>query len=385
MFVLSDQTTLNIRFPEATYANVEFVDHGPWPTEASTSADHNSPWVTSDTTAWASHPEHKPRKPVALTDPAAPPDAPPAGSTPAQHLHPTNNVMGTRQMEPTYRDPAMDPNRWSLSLHGGFGATNAYFYRGIGQENQDLILRSNLEGVMRVWRSFNPSDLFKHLDLYMGLTNSHHWGPTGRDGPGEKWYEVDIAGGARVGLGDRWEVDFGYVNRSAPSDVFTDVHQFELGLRYNDADPNYDFQLWPHLLISAEFDEGSDASNDFRRTTDEGIYIELGVRPEFELYSLGPDRPVTLAVPATIGLSVSDYYEDTSGDDETFGYFDIGLELSGPAFEARAEANRQYAFRWQAGVHFLILGDSTEDLSDFNGTGGDSLEIIGSIGFTVDH
>ena len=32
----------------------------------------------------------------------------------------------------------------------------------------------------------------------------------------------------------------------------------------------------------------------------------------------------TLAVPVKVGMSLSDYYEGPSGDDTTFGFFDIG-------------------------------------------------------------
>ena len=58
----------------------------------------------------------------------------------------------------------------------------------------------------------------------------------------------------------------------------------------------------------------------------EGVYVELGVEPGLHLEG----TPVSLSFPLTVGLSLSDYYEEAPGNDDVFGYVDLGLVASVP-------------------------------------------------------
>ena len=68
---------------------------------------------------------------------------------------------------------------------------------------------------------------------------------------------------------------------------------------YDDHSPDYNWQLWPYVMGSVEYQDGSDAGNG--KTGDifkSGAYIEFGVRPTFTLYKFDVNKDLTLAVPA---------------------------------------------------------------------------------------
>ncbi len=106
--------------------------------------------------------------------------------------------------------------------------------------------------------------------------------------------------------------------------------------------------------------------------SDAGIYLELGIAPGFTC-DIGK-TPVTLTLPASVGLSLSDYYEDAGGDDDTFGFAQVGAKASIPL----GEPGRLGAWTLNVGVSDLLLGDHTEGYN-----GGDATEVIGTIGLQV--
>ena len=156
-------------------------------------------------------------------------------------------------------------------------------------------------------------------------------------------------------------------------------------LAYDDHDPAFDFQLSPYILIILEVEGETDAGNRTRQG-DFGLgrMIELGIRPEFELFHFA-NRPVTLAVPMRIGLSIDDYFEDPQGNDDVFGFVDVGFEASYPVFVARSDGDRRFAVNVLCGLDLLFLGNNAQHISRFNGTGGESVELIGKLAFTMDY
>ena len=73
-------------------------------------------------------------------------------------------------------------------------------------------------------------------------------------------------------------------------------------------------------------------------------------------------------------------------EDDTFGYLDIGLDFSMPLSFVPAQFGSWEA---AAGVHFLLLGDSTETISGNQGTwgvgSGDDFEVIGTFGISMSY
>ena len=72
--------------------------------------------------------------------------------------------------------------------------------------------------------------------------------------------------------------------------------------------------------------------------SEEGTYVELGVGPSWPLGGKG----VTIGIPVKLGLSLQDYYE-ADGEDNKFGYFDIGALFTVP-FAARRRSSEHGTF-----------------------------------------
>jgi hypothetical protein len=124
------------------------------------------------------------------------------------------------------------------------------------------------------------------------------------------------------------------------------------------------FTLSPYVRMAIELDGQADGG------TGEGIYFELGVEPGLSLEG----TPVSLSFPVTLGLSLSDYYEGTPGNDDVFGYIDLGLVASVPLRVPESYG----AWEVSGGIHLLSLGDALTSFND-----GDGFQPVGTFGFNI--
>jgi hypothetical protein len=276
--------------------------------------------------------------------------APPA--TPAPEARPAVEAKG--------------PNTGRVSISAGVDWTSAYFFRGIKQETEDLILQPYGELTFKL---LDNAGALTSLSLTAGMWNSLHTGPTGSDSltasDPKVWYELDGYGKLSAVL---WEDLTTYVLYTAyisPNNAFNTVQEVALGFAYNDAKLLGPYALNPSVLVAFEFDGQADAGRD------KGVYAQLGIAPG---YTFLPQSayPLAVSVPLAVGLSLKDYYEFGTGSDDTFGYFSGGVTLSVPlAFIPPAFG------KWlvKGGVQVLYLGDNLKAIND-----GDEVQVIGTVG-----
>jgi len=256
----------------------------------------------------------------------------------------------------------------------GLSFTTHYYFRGILQENQGIIAQPWLT---LGYGLYEGKDTFKNLGLTFGLWNSLHDGPTGTGGGGSMWYESDFFIELTADIGERLSVGTTYTSYYGANGLKPNVQEIAFSASYNDDKGKFISGLASGLQPSVVLAFELDGQQDGGAPGNLGIYLQLGVEPSWPLCKLGK-TDVTLSVPATMGLSLSDYYEDAgSGDDELFGFLDVGAVASCaiPCMPSRLGP-------WQAqlGLHWLLLGDSNEDRA---GTGGDASEMILSFGVST--
>jgi hypothetical protein len=232
--------------------------------------------------------------------------------------------------------------------------SNAYFFRGIRQEDDGLVNQpyADLGAVL-----YESDGALKNVTANFGTWNSFHSGPTGADHPDRSFgYETDFYAGATFTVGT-WKPGVLYTAYTSPNDAFNTVHEIALSLGYDDSASAIPFS--PKLLVAFELEGQADGG------ADEGIYVELSARPVFKLGSTA----ATLAVPLKLGLSGSDYYEGPGGSD-AYGYVDVGAIVSVPLSFIPAGS-------WDihGGADVLFLG---ETLETFNG--GDAVQPVALIG-----
>jgi hypothetical protein len=248
----------------------------------------------------------------------------------------------------------------AVSVQINLDFTNAYFYRGIRQQDKGLIVQP----AARLTARLVDEDAFT-LDGFIGTWNS--FGPNGGTQTGgliEDWYESDLYAGFTLTRG-RVSLTTSYTFLTSPSDAFQEVQELGVTLALDDSEWLKAWALKPYATLAIETgSNGSDGPD-----LDNGTYLEFGIAPGFS-FDVG-ETPITLTFPASVGLSLSDYYQDAGGSDDTFGFAQAGARASIPL----GEPGRFGTWTLNAGVSVLFLGDHTKAFNN-----GDGTEVIGTIG-----
>ncbi|MCA3006808.1 MAG: hypothetical protein INH34_00375 [Phycisphaerales bacterium] len=275
------------------------------------------------------------------------------------------------------------------TARGRFGMdfTTQYFFRGIRQETQGLILQP--------WGEIgyaltDGNETVRGLDLTFGAWSSLNSGGsnTGEDTDGS-WYEgrgfIDLT----AGIAEKWTMGLRYTAYGNPNNAarrFRTVQEVEVRAELDDRGylgDVIDGGLQPYALVAVESAGEREYYNaGITADTNAGIYGELGVNPSFALGVRDDD--LRLHVPVKVGLSLSDYYQDSeSGKDDFFGYLDVGVEVRQPLAFVPRRLGPWSAF---VGVHFLLLGDNCEERnkgSTNTTVSGDETEFILSAGVST--
>lgn len=286
---------------------------------------------------------------AAAQTPASPPAAPPIAVTPEPETPATAPAAATVEAVGS-----------AISVQLNLDFTNAYFYRGIRQQDNGLIVQP----AARITTRLVDDAEFK-LDGFIGTWNS--FGPNGGMQTGgliEDWYESDLYAGFTLTHG-KFSLTTSYTFLTSPSNAFQEVQELGFTLALDDSEWMKEFALKPYATLV--FETGSNGSDG--PDLDNGTYFELGIAPGF---SFDVDKtPITLTFPASVGLSLSDYYQDAGGDDDTFGFAQVGAKASIPL----GEPGRFGAWTLNAGVSVLFLGDNTKAFNS-----GDGTQVIGTVG-----
>jgi hypothetical protein len=259
------------------------------------------------------------------------------------------------------------PNGGAITISGAAEATNAYMFRGIRREDENLI----------VWPYFDlgialhsGDGRLKSVGVHLGTWNSLHRGLSGSGGPSAKlWYESDFYATLGEGFGAGTSLGVTYTAYTSPNNMFSTIK--EVAVRAA-ADAN---GFKPYALIAFELDTAPETGQADAGASG-GRYLEIGAAPGYAL------RRVALSVPIKLGLSAGDYYELNTGTsarpvyvDNKFGYFSV----AGVATVPLGGTTRFGAWNVHGRIEFQKLGDTTTELN-----GGESTKVLvsGGIGFT---
>lgn len=291
-------------------------------------------------------------------------------AAPALAQAPTGPAPAEPPTAPAAPAPPAGPNTGRISLSAGLDVPTDYYFRGIVQETEDYILQPYGEVTFKLVERAGP---MSNLGFTLGLWNSLHGGPTGVEGGAggvestdpKIWYEADFY--ARLGATwwDNLTTALIYTAYMSPNDRFRTVQELALSVGYNDAGLLGPFALNPSLLVAFELDGQADAGRH------RGVYLQLGVAPGVTFLEKSR-TPVTITFPLLVGLSLSEYYEFGTGDDDTFGYFSGGVNAAvGLGFIPASFGS----WSLKAGVSVLTLGDNLRRVNNR-----DDVEVIGTIG-----
>jgi hypothetical protein len=261
---------------------------------------------------------------------------------------------------PARAQGSADPNPGGVTLTGGFDVTNAYFFRGIPQDDTGVIMWPYGDLGFAL---FSGEGRLKSVGVNIGTWNSLHTGDAGSDGPaGKLWYESDFYATLSVGLGAA-TVGATYTAYTSPNGLFGTVKEISFRLALDDSGLLGAAAARPYVVLAQELDGQADGG------LNEGTYLEVGAAP-----GLARSR-VSVAFPVRLGLSLADYYEGLSGDD-TFGFLSVAGVVTVPFTSMPTKFG---SWNIHGGVEFLMLGERNEAVF------GDSSHVIGSVGIGLSY
>jgi hypothetical protein len=232
--------------------------------------------------------------------------------------------------------------KWTLTT--GLDFTSAYLFRGILQQSGGTIAQPYAD--MGITVAPNATVNFGNWD------SLHSTSPAGH------YYESDYYASVTFTAG-KVKPGLLYTSYTSPADRFATVHELAGVVAFDDSKST--FPLSPKIILAFELGDGQADGG-----ANKGTYLELGVRPTVKLAP-----KATLAIPVKLGLSANHYYEGPTGDN-TFGFFDLGLQLSVPVASGKGGALEAHG-----GVDFYRLGDNMKLLN-----GGDAFKPVATVGIT---
>jgi hypothetical protein len=272
----------------------------------------------------------------------------------------------------------------------GINVVSQYVSRGVIFENQGGIIQPYADLYFKLYEG---EDFLNKVSLNLGIWNSFHSRktdaglvegfPAGDSTQGNSstrsWYEFDFTAGVSFTFAKNWTFTPSYYTFLSPNDGFSTFQGLNLKLAYDTTDLiGFNLGFYVQCLFELENKAGTGV--------DEGIYYEVGIAPSF------PVGPVTLTFPITAGFGSDDFYgsastrrltnaelfgeegaeelgldedsfsgfEETTVDDETFGFFSAGVTVS---YNLAFVPECYGTWTLTAGYTYYYLGAGT---SDFN-------------------
>jgi hypothetical protein len=244
-----------------------------------------------------------------------------------------------------------DPNPGALTLTGSYDFLNAYFFRGIPQDEGDF--GSVMWPAADIGFAIMSGDgALKSLGVNVGTWNSLHTGGKGLDGASRRlWYESDFYTTLGLGFGGGTSLGLTYTAYTSPNGLFATVKEFSFKFAVDDSRYLGGAAAKPYVIVARELGNGLGQADGGLAL---GTYMELGAAPGFSVSRLG------VAVPVKVGLSLDNYYEGIDGD-ERFGFFSVAGTVTLPF---SSQPTRFGSWNAHGGVEWLRLGESNQDFGE---------------------
>jgi hypothetical protein len=196
--------------------------------------------------------------------------------------------------------------------------TNAYFFRGILQEREGVVLQPWAELYMSLYSS--EDGFLRDVTVGAGAWNSFHSERTLNRDQNQWWYELDVYPLISLGFAGGVNLLTVYYFYTSPNDAFTTAQEANFKLSWDDSEAFGAWSMQPWVNVAWEVVNTAFGPQ-------EGYGLQAGIAPT--LYA-AEDESFTLTAPAEVGLSLEDYYEGSNGENHTFGYANVGLAASIP-------------------------------------------------------
>jgi hypothetical protein len=197
--------------------------------------------------------------------------------------------------------------------------TNAYFFRGILQEREGVIIQPWTELYYSLYSS--EDGFLRDLTVGGGVWTSFHSERTGATQDPQWFYEADYYPLVSMEFAGGVSLTTVYYFYTSPNKAWSTVQELNFKFAYDDSEALGDWAMAPWINFAIEMENTSFGA-------DRGTGIQLGIGPT--LWA-AEDESVSLTMPVEVGLSLEDYYENADGSgNHTFGYVSAGVVASIP-------------------------------------------------------
>jgi hypothetical protein len=244
-----------------------------------------------------------------------------------------------------------------LSFSGGIDVPSAYYFRGYRQADQGLILQPYLN----IFTACPCGDVI--VRPYVSLFHSRHFDS---DNPMADMSDVMVG---TVASDSAWSLDARYAYFTMNQFMRSSVHELGAKLSYDllslCREPGAVSPLALRPFAGAYFDL-------FDEEGTEDIFLTVGLEPAWRWELAG--QKIGMSLPIEWGLSGDDYYLQSDGSNDFFGYFSATLTTS-VVLPVPAACGRW--FLNASGQYLHLAADSVRAVS-----GGDTDVWIGKLGFS---
>jgi hypothetical protein len=196
--------------------------------------------------------------------------------------------------------------------------TNAYFFRGILQEREGVILQPWTELYFNLYSA--DDGFIRDITIGGGVWTSWHSERTNASQDPQWLYEADYYPLISMDFAGGVSLTTIYYFYTSPNDAFSTAQELNFKFAYDDSEALGDWSMAPWINFAIETEKTAFGP-------DQGIGMQLGVGPT--LYA-AEDESFTLTLPIEAGFSLTDYYESGDGENHFFGYASAGLLASIP-------------------------------------------------------
>jgi len=232
--------------------------------------------------------------------------------------------------------------------------TNAYYFRGILNENDGLIAQPWGELYMNLYSS--EDGLIRDVTAGVGVWLSIHSEETlATNGP-HSLYEADYYPLISTDFAGGFNLLTIYYFYDSPNGAWDDaVEELNFKLSYDDSES---LGLSPWVNFAIETHSTSLGPNS-------GTGVQFGIAPTFY-----EGDAFSVSGSAEVGLTIDDYYEGVDSSEDTFGYANIGVGIGVPITDT-----------WSAGGSFkyFFFGNDLETVNN-----GDSSYPVGMLSLTAE-
>lgn len=257
--------------------------------------------------------------------------------------------------------PATEPppiNAGKIGLTFGVDWYSQYYFRGVNQVNNGIILQPYADIAFKLWEGDGPiNSLTADIGIWNNFTDAHRVS-SGSDHP-NTWEEADLYGSLTVGFLDNFSFTTTYIVYKYP-DVAPGGEQQELmfKLAFNDSDALGPFAVHPYVMYALQIDNNVDGNGN------ENQYAEVGIAPSVTVLE-SSDYPITITVPIVAGFSLDGtYVDDGTGQNQFWGYASVSVLASVPLTFIPADYG---TWTFTAGPTWLILNSQVSDTVNFGG------------------